>query len=473
MPMNYESPVRQSDLTEYSKAFRDHSAVDPSDYVRYNIKRGLRNSDGTGIMVGLTHVCTVEGYYIDDGERIPKHGRLIYRGYDIKDLVDGFWSEDRFGFEETAFLLLFGFLPTAEQLRGFRDVIAECRELPDEFIEDVIMKAPSPSVINKMASSVLNLYSYDEDPDDVNIENVMRQSIQLISQMPAIMAYAYQVKRRHYYKKSMYIHPQKFEYSTAQTILNSIRADKQFTDEEAKLLDLMLVLHADHGGGNNSTFSTRVLTSTLTDTYSAITAGIGALKGPRHGGANIKVAQMTEAIKNTVEDYGDPEQVREYLKKVILREAGDGTGLIYGMGHAVYTLSDPREVLLKQCAKKMAEEKGFGEDFRLLEIIEEQTPSVFAEVKGVSKRMCGNVDLYSGLIYKMLRIPEDLYTPLFVCARTVGWCAHRMEELYIGRKIFRPAYKGVTMYQKYIPFAERKNDLSALNAGRYVPVEDR
>ncbi len=470
---NYESPIRKGDLSEYSKSFCEHSQMSAQDFIRYGIKRGLRNEDGTGVMVGMTHVCSVEGYLIADGERRPVEGRLIYRGLDLKDIVDGFERDDRFGFEEVAFLLLFGFLPTPGQLESFRELLSRCRELPEDFIEDVIMRAPSANVMTKMASSVLNLYSYDSEPDDVSIENVMRQSVQLIAQMPVIMSYAYQVKRRHFYKKSMYIHPIRPEYTTAQTILGSIRADKRFEDREAKLLDLLLVLHADHGGGNNSTFTTRVLTSTLTDSYCAIAAGIGALKGPRHGGANIKATQMLDDIKTNVADVTDEKAVRDYLVKIVRKEAFDRTGLIYGMGHAVYTLSDPREVLLKKYAGEMAADTGYAEDFRLLQLIEELTPGVFAEVKGVAKKLCGNVDLYSGLIYRMLRIPEDLYTPLFVCARTAGWCAHRMEELLTGAKLIRPAFKSLSLPVEYIPLSDRKNDLSSLGAGKYVPIDER
>lgn len=426
-----------------------------SDYEKYDVKRGLRNSDGTGVMAGLTRICSVEGYYILDGERIPKEGKLSYRGYDINDIVNSCIKDDRFGYEEVVWLLLFGELPTVQQLFSLREVIAECRTLPDEFIEDMIMKHPSKDIMNKMARSVMSLYSFDENPDDTSIPNVLRQSLQLIAQMPTIMNSAYQVKRRAYYNKTMFLHPIRKDQSTAEYILNQLRVDKKFTREEAKLLDICLLLHADHGGGNNSTFSTRVLTSSGTDTYSAITAGFGSLKGPRHGGANIRVAQQMNEIMESVPDSTDPAQVKDYLVKILNKEAGDGSGLIYGMGHAVYTVSDPRAVILKENARKLAFEKGFEKEFKTLENIEHLTPQVFAEVKNDDKVICANVDLYSGLVYKVLGIPEDLYTPLFATARISGWCAHRLEEIISGGRIMRPAYKSVSHSKKFVDLKNR------------------
>lgn len=346
-------------------------------------------------------------------------------------------------------LLLFGELPTEQQLVSLMEVLAECRELPDEFIEDMIMKNPSKDIMNKMARCVMILYSFDENPDDISIPNVLRQSLQLIAQMPTIMNSAYQVKRRSFYNKTMFLHPIKKEHSTAECILYQLRADKQFTREEAKLLDICLMLHADHGGGNNSTFSTRVLTSSGTDTYSAITAGFGSLKGPKHGGANIRVANQMNEILANVSDPTDKSQIKDYLVKIMNGDAGDGLGLIYGMGHAVYTKSDPRAVILKENARKLAYEKGYEKEFVTLENIELLTPEVFAEVKGVEKTMCANVDLYSGLVYKVLGIPEDLYTPLFATARIAGWCAHRLEELTSNGKIIRPAYKSVSRAREF------------------------
>mgnify|MGYP001374360732 FL=1 len=451
MPKNYISPISMDALSNLCSELDKNNWIKPNDYQKYHVKRGLRNEDGTGVMAGLTRICSVEGYYILDGERIPKDGKLSYRGYDINDIVNGCINEGRFGFEEVVWLLLFGDLPTESQLEGLREVIGECRELPDEFVEDMIMKHASKDIMNKMARCVIVLYSFDENPDDISVANVLRQSLQLISQMPTIMNGAYQIKRRTFYNKTMFLHPIKKEQSTAEYILNQIRADKKFTIEEARLLDICLMLHADHGGGNNSTFSTRVLTSSGTDTYSAITAGFGSLKGPRHGGANLRVAEQMREIMTNVADPTDPNQVQDYLVKIINKEAGDGSGLIYGMGHAVYTKSDPRAVILKENARKLAYEKGF----KTLENIELLTPQVFSEVKGIDKAMCANVDLYSGLVYKVLGIPEDLYTPIFAVARTAGWCAHRLEELTSGGKIIRPAYKSVSKPRTFKPIIER------------------
>jgi len=455
MPSSYISPISMDALSSLCSELDKNNYIKKSDYERYHVKRGLRNSDGTGVMAGLTRICSVEGYYILDGERIPKEGKLSYRGYDINDIVEGCIKDDRFGYEEVVWLLLFGDLPTNQQLYSLREVIAECRALPDEFIEDMIMKHASKDIMNKMARSVMSLYSFDENPDDISIPNVLRQSLQLIAQMPTIMNSAYQVKRRAFYNKTMFLHPIIKEQSTAEYILNQLRVDKKFTREEAKLLDICLLLHADHGGGNNSTFSTRVLTSSGTDTYSAITAGFGSLKGPRHGGANIRVAQQMNEIMAAVPDSTDPAQVKDYLVKILKKEAGDGSGLVYGMGHAVYTKSDPRAVILKENARKLAFEKGFEKEFKTLENVELLTPQVFAEIKGDDKVMCANVDLYSGLVYKVLGIPEDLYTPLFATARIAGWCAHRLEELTSGGRIMRPAYKSVSHTRKFVDINNR------------------
>lgn len=455
MATNYISPISMDALSSLCGELDKNNSIKASDYTKYHVKRGLRNSDGTGVMAGLTRICSVEGYYIADGEKIPKDGKLSYRGYDINDIVDGVNKDDRFGFEEVVWLLLFGELPTEQQLISLREVLAECRALPDEFVEDMIMKNASKDIMNKMARCVMILYSFDENPDDISIPNVLRQSLQLIAQMPTIMNSAYQVKRRAFYNKTMFLHPIMKEHSTAECILYQLRSDKVFTREEARLLDICLMLHADHGGGNNSTFSTRVLTSSGTDTYSAITAGFGSLKGPRHGGANLRVAaQMNEIMANTA-DSTDKAQVKDYLVKIMKGEAGDGSGLIYGMGHAVYTKSDPRAVILKESARKLAYEKGFEREFKTLENIELLTSEVFSEIKGVNKTICANVDLYSGLVYKVLGIPEDLYTPLFATARIAGWCAHRLEELTSSGKIIRPAYKSVSKPRDFIGLTER------------------
>lgn len=455
MGTHYISSVSQDYVSSLCGELEKNNQIKPGDFQKYRVKRGLRNPDGTGVMAGLSHVSSVEGYYILDNERIPKEGKLSYRGYDIKDIIADCVNENRFGFEEVVWLLIFGNLPSKDQIKEIRELLGKCRTLPDEFIEDMIMKHPSKDIMNKMARCVMSLYSYDENPDDISTPNVLRQSLQLIAQFPTMMNSAYQIKRRAFYNKSMYLHPIKPELSTAESILRLLRADKQYTDEEAKLLDICLMIHADHGGGNNSTFSTRVLTSSGTDTYSAITAGLGSLKGPRHGGANIKVAHQMEYIMENLDDSTNDAQVKDMLAKIMKKEAGDGSGLIYGMGHAVYTLSDPRAVILKRSAKKLAFEHGFEKEFMTLDAIERLTPQVFCEIKGIEKPMCANVDLYSGLVYRVLGIPEDLYTPLFATARVAGWCAHRLEELTTSSKIMRPAYKSVIKYRPYTPLNKR------------------
>lgn len=465
------NPISPDSLKELSEKIEKKSRIDLDQFWKYGVKRGLRNPDGTGVMAGLTNVCSVEGYYIDDGERVPKNGVLKYRGINVNDIVESCERENRFGFEEVAYLLLFGQLPTSKQLERFCSVLGLCRELPLTYVEDVLMKNASMDIMNKLARCILVSYSFDDKPDDLSIENVLRQSIQIIAQMPVMMCKAYQVKRMKFYGKSMFLHPDKKGLSTAEVILRSLRRDRKFTDEEAKLLDICLILHAEHGGGNNSTFTTRVLTSSGTDTYSSFAASIGSLKGNRHGGANIKVSKMVDEIKENVEDITDKEQVFDYLEKIVRKQAGDGTGLIYGLGHAVYTISDPRAVILKRKAKEFAYKNGFEEDFELLNNIETLAPEVFRKVKGKSKIMCANVDLYSGLIYKMLGIPEDLYTPIFAAARIAGWSAHRIEELITGGKIMRPAYKSIAYNRKYVPFSERTEDYVVDND--YIPSDQR
>ena len=464
------NPISPELLEVMSDKIEKKSQINMDDFWRYGVKRGLRNPDGTGVMAGLTNICSVEGYYIDDGERVPKNGVLKYRGININDIIEACEKEDRFGFEEVAYLLIFGSLPTSDQVSIFKEVLGTCRFLPDTYIEDVLMKNASMNIMNKLARCILISYSFDENPDDVSIENVLRQSVQMIAQIPVIICYAYQVKRKKFYGKSMYIHPEKKELSTAETILRSIRADRKYTHDEAKLLDICLILHAEHGGGNNSTFTNRVLTSSGTDTYSAYAGAVGSLKGSRHGGANIKVSNMIEDIKAHV-DITNEDEISAYLEKIIRKEAGDGSGLIYGMGHAVYTLSDPRAVILKRKAKEFAYKNGFEKEFELLNAIERLTPEVFKKVKGKTKIMCANVDLYSGLIYSMLGIPEDLYTPLFACARIVGWSAHRLEELISGGKIIRPAYKNIALPKKYVPMDERIENFKSLD--KYIPSDQR
>ena len=465
------NPISPELLEKMSEKIEKKSQIDLDQFWKYGVKRGLRNPDGTGVMAGLTKICTVEGYYIEDGERVPKHGVLKYRGLNINEIVEACEKENRFGFEEVVYLLMFGSLPTKSQLDLFKETLALCRDLPDNYIEDVLMKNASMDIMNKLARCVLISYSFDENPDDLSINNVLRQSVQIIAQLPVMMCYAYQVKRMKFYGKSMYFHPEKKELSTAETILRSIRSDKKFTDEEAKLLDICLILHAEHGGGNNSTFTTRVLTSSGTDTYSAIAAAIGSLKGRRHGGANIKVTNMVNEIIENVEDVTDENQVFAYLEKIMRKEAGDGSGLIYGMGHAVYTLSDPRAVILKRKAKEFAYRFGFEKDYELIASIERLTPEVYRKVKGKNKIMCANVDLYSGLIYRMLNIPDDLFTPIFATARIAGWCSHRMEELISGGMIIRPAYKNIAFAKKYVPMEERIENYTQISD--YIPSDQR
>lgn len=465
-------PIPPERLKKMSEKIEHTSQIDLDDFWKYGVKRGLRNPDGTGVMAGLTNVCCVEGYYVQDGERVPKHGVLKYRGINVLDIIENCYNEGRFAFEEVAYLLIFGVLPTQSQLDFFKEVLGICRELPETYIEDVLMKNTSLDIMNKLSDCILTMHGFDENPDETTVDNVLRQSIQIIAQMPVAMCYAYQVKRLKYYGKSMHVHPDKRELSTAETILRSLRANCQYTDEEAKLLDLCLVLHAEHGGGNNSTFAVRVLTSSGTDTYAAIAAGIGSLKGPRHGGANIKVCEMVKDITANIEDITDEKQVHDYLVKIINKEAGDKSGLVYGMGHAVYTLSDPRAIILKKKAKEFAYKTGNEKEYELIAMIERLTPMIFLEVKGNKKPISANVDLYSGLIYKMLGIPEDLYTPMFATARTAGWVAHRLEEIITGGRIIRPAYKNIALPKDYVSIEERTENYRP-DLDKYIPEDER
>ena len=453
--MTLDAVTLNNTLAELCDEYRQHNGFNSQDYLTYGVKRGLRNPDGTGVMAGLTNICNVHGFLVADGERIPDEGKLTYRGINVNDIVDACVKENRFGFEETAWLLLFGSLPTKEHLEHFKQTLGHMRELPENFAEDMILKFPSRDIMNKLARSVLVLYSFDPNPDDTSLGNIMRQSIQLIASLPTIMTYAYQVKRRAFDKQSMFFHPVDLSLSTSESILRALRPDMKFTDSEAKLLDLCMILHAEHGGGNNSTFSTRVLSSSGTDTYSAIAAAIGSLKGPRHGGANLRVRSMMEDLKAGVKDWTDEDEIAGYLAGIIRKEHGDGSGLIYGFGHAIYTLSDPRAVILKRVAGKIAEEKNMIPEFNLYKTVEKLTPSVFEKVKGNSKVICANVDFYSGFVYDMLGIPSDLFTPLFAVSRIAGWCAHRIEEVTYGGRIIRPAYRSMVRSKKYIPISER------------------
>ena len=417
-------------------------------FKQYSVKRGLRNDDGTGVMAGLTSVGAVLGYYIDDGEKIPMEGHLRYRGYDL--------TEKRFGFEEVAYLLLFGHLPDKKTLDDFSRLIGNLRVLPEGFAEDMILKAPSKNIMNKIARSVLASYSYDSNPDDISTGNILRQSIELIARLPVMAAYGYQAKSHYHDGKSLYLHTPQPRLSTAENLLYMIRPDNKYTREEAEMLDVLLMIHAEHGGGNNSAFTTRVVSSSDTDTYSAIAAAIGSLKGPKHGGANAKVMGMMEEIKANVKHWEDDEEVKAFLAKILRKEAFDGSGLIYGMGHAIYTYSDPRCILLKEKAGQLvSNHPEFEKEFKLYCSVERLTPGVFAEVKNNHKVMCANVDMYSGFVYKMLGIPTEMYTPLFAISRIVGWCAHRLEEVIGCGRIIRPAYKSMVHSKEYTKIDNR------------------
>ena len=436
-------------------AFSEGNNIPAECFDKYSVKRGLRNPDGTGVMAGVTNICNVHGYVVDDGEKKPTEGKLFFRGYSINDLIEKAEAEDRFGYEEIVFLLLTGRLPNRNELDEFIMTLSDERALPQDFFEDMILKAPSPNIMNKMARAVLSLYSYDDAPESKTSEHEVDTAVSLIAKMPVIMVCAYETKRRCYDDKSMIMHPLIKGQSTAENILSTLRTDRKFTHDEAKLLDLMLMLHAEHGGGNNSTFTCRVLTSSATDPYSAYSAAIGSLKGPRHGGANHKALEMQEIIKANVKNWENDDEVADVLRKLLCKEIGDGSGLIYGMGHAVYTLSDPRAVILKKYAGMMAEGTEFEKEFRLIESIERLTPKVFEDVKRSGKAMCANIDMYSGFVYKMLRIPPDLFTPLFAVSRMAGWCAHRFEEINSGRRIMRPAYKSINKEKPYIDMEKR------------------
>jgi citrate synthase len=444
-----------SNVRDYISAITGNDYIDSGLYDTYNVKRGLRNADGTGVLVGLTRIGDVHGYVIEEGKKIPVEGKLYYRGIDVEDIVNTAAKEGRFCFEETVYLLLFGQLPTTAQLEDFHALIGNSRTLPKNFAEDSVMKLPSRDIMNKLARSVLTLYSYDEDPENQSPENVLRQCLELIARFPTIMAYSYMAKKHYFDHESLIIHLPESANSSAETILSLIRPDQKFTRLEAEILDLSLVLHAEHGGGNNSTFAVHLVSSTDTDTFSAITAGIESLKGFKHGGANIKVMGMMDDIKKNVKLWESEEEVAAYLASILRGEAFDGSGLIYGQGHAVYTKSDPRAILLRDKAAALAEEKKLVREFNLYRLIEKLTPEVFKKVKGSNKDICSNVDFYSGFIYKMLGIPSDLFTPIFAVSRVAGWCAHRIEEIVAGGRIIRPAYKCVQPRLEYMGLDKR------------------
>ena len=440
------------DIKSLCSQIKENSVINPSLYEKYHVKRGLRNSDSTGVVAGITNICNVHGYVLNEGEVEPIPGQLIYRGYNINDVEE----EDRYGFEETVFLLVFGHLPNKEELKTFCTYISVMRDLPNGFVEDMILKAPSKNIMNKLARSVLALYSYDDECETKSLEYEMKTAISLISKLPVIMANAYQVKRRSFDNESMIMHPIRYEENTAQCILSLLRPDRQYTKDEAQMLDRLLMLQAEHGGGNNSTFTCRVLTSSGTDPYSAYSSAICSLKGPRHGGANLQVIHMLDNFKANIKNWEDEGEVADYMRKTIRKETNDHSGLIYGMGHAVYTISDPRAVILKKKAFELAAGKEIEAEFRLLATIERLTPEIFKEVKGSEKTMCANVDMYSGLVYRMLGIPDELFTPLFAVARMAGWSAHRMEEMLTSNRIIRPAYKAIAKEREYVKLDNRE-----------------
>ena len=442
-------------MNKYVEIAIRNNQISPEHYKKFNVKRGLRNEDGSGVLVGLTEIGEVHGYIMDENEKIPVEGRLRYRGIDVRDICEGFQKDSRFGYEEVIYLLLFGQLPDKKEYEFFYDFLGTFRALPKGFTEDMILNTPSNNIMNKLARSVLAFYSFDDKPEDGSIENILIQSISLISRFPTIVAHAYQAKSHYYDHNSLYLHTPDPTMSTAENFLSLIRPDMNYSKLEAETLDLCLVLHAEHGGGNNSAFTIHVVSSASTDTYSTIAAGIGSLKGDRHGGANIKVHDMFVDIKEHVKDWADESEIKDYLRKILNREAYDKSGLIYGIGHAVYTISDPRAVLLKKKAEQLAEAKGMLEEYRLYESVERLGIEAFREFKKTNVPMSANVDFYSGFVYRMLDIPTDLYTPLFAIARISGWCAHRIEELVKGGKIMRPAYKSVSTRKPYIPLDER------------------
>ncbi|MBP7402383.1 MAG: citrate/2-methylcitrate synthase [Clostridia bacterium] len=447
--------VNSGNFEAMSERIRRSCVIDPELYAKYEVKRGLRDISGRGVLVGLTDISDVHAYILDEGDYVPCEGRLFYRGIDVADLVNGFQAGGYFGFEEAAYLLLFGELPDRDELGGFQRLLEDSRALPDDFVRDLILKAPSRDMMNLLARSVLALYSYDDNPDDISLPNVLRQSIDLIARFPLLALYGYQAFAYYHNHESLHIHAPLAGLSTAETILRLLRPDGSYTAFEARALDLALVLHAEHGGGNNSTFTTRVVTSSATDTYSAVAAALGSLKGPRHGGANIKVVQMFEDIKAAVRDWDDEDEVAAYLDKILSKEAFDRTGLIYGMGHAVYSLSDPRAVLLKRYVGELAAEKGVEPEFRLYDTVERKAADVIARNRRIYKGVSANVDLYSGFLYGIMGIPTELFTPIFAIARIAGWSIHRLEELVSGNKIIRPAYKNLSRRADYVPIDRR------------------
>ena len=455
VPLTTMPAIEPELMANYVEKINASGKIDPSLYAQYNVKRGLRNADGSGVLVGLTCVGSVHGYVMSESEKVSVPGQLFYRGVNVRDLVKGFQKEKRFGFEECAYLLLLGDLPKVEELGQWNALLGKYRRLPDGFKENAIIRAPGKDIMNSIARAVLMAYTYDPSPDKLDLDTTLRQSIEMIAQFPTITAYAYQAKAHYHMGHSLTLRYPDPKLSTAENFLHLTREDGTYTPLEAELLDLCLVLHAEHGGGNNSSFTTHVVTSTFTDAYSAIAAAVLSLKGPRHGGANLRVMRQMREIKEQVEHWDSEGEVADYLQKILDKKAGDGTGLIYGLGHAVYTLSDPRTEVLRERARSLARAKGRDEEMALYETIERVGPEVFNKNRRRPRDLCANVDFYSGFVYDMLNIPIDLYTPIFAIARVVGWCAHRMEELLNGGPIIRPAYKAIVDHRPYQPTAER------------------
>ena len=443
------------EIKEFSELCIENFKINPELYSKYEVKRGLRDISGKGVLTGLTEISEIRSYTIVDSDVIPCEGKLYYQGIDVEEIVKGFINEDRFGFEETVYLLLFGKLPTKEELKRLTDLLADYRELPTSFVRDIILKAPSPDMMNTLARSVLTLYSYDDKADDTSTENVLRQCLQLIALFPLLSVYGYQAYSHYHDGNSLFIHSPKPELSTAENILHILRPDSKYTKLEAKILDIALVLHAEHGGGNNSSFTTHVVSSSGTDTYSVIAASLGSLKGPRHGGANIKVVKMFEDMKATIHDWEDEEEVRQYLVDLLNKKAFDRKGLIYGIGHAVYSISDPRANVLHGFVESLSKEKGLEKEFKLYSMVERLAPEVIAKERRIYKGVSANVDFYSGFVYSMLGLPLELYTPIFAIARIAGWSAHRLEELINDGKIIRPAYKSVAKHKEYVAIDNR------------------
>ena len=443
------------DIKRLAKQCEENFQINSELYNKYDVKRGLRDISGKGVLTGLTEISEIRSYSIVDSDMIPCEGKLFYQGIDVEEIVKGFILENRFGYEEIVYLLLFGSLPTLDQLNQLTTTLAQYRELPTSFVRDIIMKAPSKDMMNTLARSVLTLYSYDDNADDTSVENVLRQCLELIALFPLLSVYGYQAYSHYHDGNSLFIHSSLPNLSTAENILHILRPDSKYTKLEAKILDVALVLHAEHGGGNNSTFTTHVVTSSGTDTYSAIAASLGSLKGPKHGGANIKVMDMFDDLKANVKNWEDEEEVRQYLVNLLHKQVFDKKGLIYGMGHAVYSISDPRANVFKQFVKKLSEEKHMDQEFELYAMVERLAPEVIAKERKIYKGVSANVDFYSGFVYNMLGLPRELYTPIFAIARIAGWSAHRIEEIINGGKIIRPAYKSVAKHKEYIPMNNR------------------